>query len=135
MPEEAGGSSRATPDYPPQTPELAAQVLDALRFIPDPELGISIVDLGLIYAVEVDGGTVHITYTLTTAGCGIGPVLESQMQEVLTGMNGVEEVIPELVMEPRWTRERMSPEARLLVGDREFHPPSGAGLWERFLPR
>ncbi len=61
-------------------------VLDALRHIPDPELGIDIVELGLIDTIDIDEGRVVVRYTLTTFGCGVGPMLESQMYEVLYGL-------------------------------------------------
>lgn len=108
-------------------------VLDALSCIPDPELGVDIVALGLIDRVDIDGGTVRVRYTLTTFGCGIGPMLESQMYEVLYATPGVTEVLPELVFDPPWTRERMSPEAREVVGDREFDPSGRWSHLERLL--
>lgn len=104
-------------------------VLDALRVILDPELGLDIVSLGLVYGVEIDGGHVHVRYTLTTFGCGIGPMLEGQMYEVLYTVPGVVEVTAEVVFDPPWTRDRMSPEARAAVGDRELNP---AGPWSAF---
>jgi metal-sulfur cluster biosynthetic enzyme len=104
-------------------------VLEALRHIPDPELGIDIVELGLIDTIEIGEGHVVVRYTLTTFGCGVGPMLESQMYEVLYGLPGVVYVTPELVFDPPWTRDRMSPRARELVGDREFNP---AGPWSHF---
>ena len=103
----------------------ADEAREALKVIPDPELGINIVDLGLVYDVDVDAaGRVHVTYTLTTFGCAIGPMLESQMQEVLYALPGISEVSVEFTLEPHWTRDRMSDEARAAVGDRELHPPS-----------
>lgn len=107
----------------------------SLRKILDPELGVSIVDLGLVYDVRISEGCARITYTLTTMGCGIGPLLEGQMREVLLGLPGIWEVEPEMVVEPRWTRDRMTPEVRAAVGDRQFQPRSSAPLWERLLPR
>ncbi len=98
---------------------------EALKIIPDPELGINIVDLGLIYDVDVaSDGRVQVTYTLTTFGCAIGPMLEGQMQEVLYSLPGVSDVSVEFTLEPKWTRDRMSDDARAMVGDRELHPPS-----------
>lgn len=96
---------------------------DMLRHIPDPELGVNIVDLGLVYDVVItDAGEVHVTYTLTTLGCGIGPTLEAQMQEVLFTVPGVTDVSATLVFDPPWTRDRMAPAVRELVGEREFQP-------------
>ncbi|MEX0665795.1 MAG: metal-sulfur cluster assembly factor [Acidimicrobiia bacterium] len=109
----------------------ADEAREALKVIPDPELGINIVDLGLVYDVDVDDeGRAHVTYTLTTFGCAIGPILESQMQEVLYALPGISEVSVEFTLEPRWTRDRMSEQARALVGDRELHPPSVQDLRE-----
>jgi len=100
-------------------------VLEALKNVYDPELGINIVDLGLVYGVDVSSdGRVHVTYTLTTFGCAIGPMLEGQMQEVLYSLPGVSDVSVEFTLEPKWTRDRMSDDARAMVGDRELHPPS-----------
>lgn len=107
----------------------AQAVLDALRCIPDPELGIDIVELGLVYDVAIEDGRVTVRYTLTTFGCGIGPLLESQMYEVVYALPGVTEVVAELVFDPPWTRDRMSARARELVGDREFNP---TGPWHNF---
>ena len=93
------------------------QVLDALRHVIDPELGINIVDLGLVYEVEVtQRGAVHIEYTLTTMGCPIGPLIEHQMQSFLEGVPGVASVEPEMVLRPAWSPEMMSEEAKAALG-------------------
>lgn len=113
----------------------ADEALTALRVILDPELGINIVDLGLVYAVDVTDGHAHVTYTLTTMGCGIGPILEAQMHEVLYATAGITAVSAEMVFDPPWTRDRMSPSARALVGDREFQPMGVAGEFQRLLDR
>src|ERR671924_2358229 len=88
------------------------QVLEALKEVHDPELGINIVDLGLVYDVSIEGDTVHITYTLTTMGCPIGPLIEAQMQRVLQDVEGVDKVEAEMVLSPPWTPEKMSEEAK-----------------------
>jgi metal-sulfur cluster biosynthetic enzyme len=92
-------------------------VLDALRNVVDPELGINIVDLGLVYEVEIgaDGG-VDITYSLTTMGCPIGPMIEDQMRQFLAPVPGVGEVRPEMVLRPPWSPEMMSDEAKGALG-------------------
>jgi metal-sulfur cluster biosynthetic enzyme len=104
VPEEAG------------TDDLREQVVEALRNVHDPELGINIVDLGLVYGVEIDGDTVHITYTLTTMGCPIGPLIEAEIKQFLSGVDGVENIEAEMVLRPPWTPEMMSEEAKAALG-------------------
>jgi metal-sulfur cluster biosynthetic enzyme len=92
-------------------------VTQALRTVFDPELGINIVDLGLVYDVRVDEqGGVDIEYTLTTMGCPIGPLIEDQMRAVLANVPGAGEVRPELVLRPPWSPEMMSEEAKASLG-------------------
>jgi metal-sulfur cluster biosynthetic enzyme len=95
---------------------LKDQVLEALKNVYDPELGINIVDLGLVYDVTLEGDTVHITYSLTTMGCPIGPMIESQMKEFISSVPGIENVNAELVLSPAWTPEKMSEEAKAALG-------------------
>jgi metal-sulfur cluster biosynthetic enzyme len=92
------------------------RVLDALRNVHDPELGVNIVDLGLVYGVDVQDQVVHITYTLTTMGCPIGPLIEAEMKQFLAGVEGIEEVEAEMVLRPPWTPEMMSEEAKAALG-------------------
>ncbi len=117
-PETEGNPTEGT-----QTPPTAGadptkeQVFDALSNVYDPELGINVVDLGLVYDVEVSDGHIHITYTLTTMGCPIGPLIEHQMREaVLAVVPGVTEVEPEMVLRPAWSPEMMSDEAKAALG-------------------
>jgi metal-sulfur cluster biosynthetic enzyme len=95
---------------------LKERVLEALKNVHDPELGINIVDLGLVYGVEFEGDTAHITYTLTTMGCPIGPLIEAEMKQFLSGVAGVENVEAEMVLRPPWTPEMMSEEAKAALG-------------------
>jgi metal-sulfur cluster biosynthetic enzyme len=92
------------------------QVLDALKNVLDPELGINIVDLGLVYDVSIEGDAVHIVYTLTTMGCPIGPLVEEQMARMLADVPGVDRVDAEMVLRPPWTPEMMSEEAKAALG-------------------
>lgn len=93
------------------------RVLEALKQVYDPELGINIVDLGLVYEVEVQpDGSVDILYSLTTMGCPIGPLIEDQMRAFLAPIDGIGEVRPELVFRPPWTPELMSEEAKAALG-------------------
>src|SRR5438874_4414136 len=99
-----------------ETQTVKEQVVEALRNVHDPELGINIVDLGLVYGVDIQGSTVHITYTLTTMGCPIGPMIEAEMHRFLSGMEGIDEVEAEMVLRPPWTPEMMSDEAKAALG-------------------
>jgi len=92
------------------------QVLEALKNVFDPELGINIVDLGLVYEVHVEDGKVHIEYTLTTMGCPIGPLIEQQMNQFVAAVPGVEEFSAEMVLRPPWSPEMMSEEAKAALG-------------------
>ena len=91
-------------------------VTEALRDVIDPELGLDFVELGLIYEVEVEDGTVRVTYTLTSPGCPIGPQVSEQMQEFVGELPGVEQVIPNMVFTPAWTPEKMSEDAKFALG-------------------
>jgi len=96
---------------------LQEQVLEALKNVYDPELGLNIVDLGLVYEVETTPeGDVDIQYTLTTMGCPIGPLIEDQMRATLANVEGVGEVRPEMVLRPPWSPEMMSDEAKAALG-------------------
>ncbi len=92
-------------------------IMDALKHVVDPELGINIVDLGLVYEVDVsEDGAIHIEYTLTTMGCPIGPLIEHQMQSFLEKVPGVATIDAEMVLRPPWTPEMMSEEAKAALG-------------------
>ncbi|HYZ10434.1 MAG TPA: metal-sulfur cluster assembly factor [Actinomycetota bacterium] len=97
-------------------PGLLDQVMDALRKVNDPELGINIVDLGLVYDVRLEDGTVHIDYTLTTMGCPIGPLIEEQIRQMLEPVEGVDQVEAEMTLSPPWTPDKMSEEAKAALG-------------------
>ena len=107
-------------DVPAQTGETRVteeQVRQALTQVYDPELGINIVDLGLVYEVDVqDNGDVDIRYSLTTMGCPIGPLIEDQIRAFLAPIDGLGEVRPELVFRPAWSPEMMSDEAKAALG-------------------
>jgi metal-sulfur cluster biosynthetic enzyme len=91
-------------------------VTDALRDVIDPELGLDFVELGLIYDVEIERGTVKITYTLTSPGCPIGPQVSEQMEEFVGELDGVSEVRPTMTFSPPWTPELMSEDAKFALG-------------------
>jgi metal-sulfur cluster biosynthetic enzyme len=91
-------------------------VVDALRQVEDPELGMDIVELGLLYDVEVEGPKVKVSYSLTSMGCPAGPMIEEDIQNVASGVEGVQEVETDLVWDPPWTPERMSDDAKFILG-------------------
>ena len=92
------------------------EVTDALRDVIDPELGLDFVELGLIYEVEVDGGTVRVTYTLTSPGCPIGPQVSEQIEEFVADLDGVQDVQSTMTFTPPWTPELMSEDAKFALG-------------------
>ena len=89
-----------------------------LRQVEDPELRMSIVDLGLVYGIDIDDeGEVTIDLTLTTPACPIGPMLQGQIYHILTQLDGVEDVEVNLVWDPPWDPRTMaSEEIKLLLG-------------------
>jgi metal-sulfur cluster biosynthetic enzyme len=100
-----------------QTPQIDPDaVTEALSNVIDPELGLDFVELGLVYGVEIDGGTVEITFTLTTPACPIGPQVSEQMQEFVGEIDGVQEVIPTMVFSPPWSPDKMSEDAKFALG-------------------
>ena len=92
------------------------QVEEALTNVIDPELGLDFVELGLIYDIDIDGGDVHVTFTLTAAGCPIGPEVSAQIEEFVSELDGVESVQSTMVFTPPWTPERMSEDAKFALG-------------------
>lgn len=92
------------------------QVLEALKEVYDPEIPVNVVDLGLIYNVEVEDGDVHVEMTLTAAGCGMGPYIAQQAEWRIAELEGVEDVQVDVVFEPQWTPERISDDGKKLLG-------------------
>jgi metal-sulfur cluster biosynthetic enzyme len=91
-------------------------VLDALHEVIDPELGYNIVDLGLIYSLDVNEGVIKITMTMTTPGCPAQDYIMSGVYERSRSLPGVTHVEIDLVWEPRWSPKQMSPVARAHFG-------------------
>lgn len=89
---------------------------EALKDVFDPELGYNIVDLGMIYDVVIEGGHVTITMTLTTPGCPASEMIQGGVHQRLLAIEGVEGVEIDLVWEPPWGPEVMSPEAKQHFG-------------------
>jgi metal-sulfur cluster biosynthetic enzyme len=91
-------------------------ILTALRTVKDPEIGINIVDLGLIYAVRQEDGVIHVEMTLTTPACPAGPQILSEAKAALERLEGITLAEIKLVMHPPWSPERMSDDARDELG-------------------
>jgi len=87
-----------------------------MRQVEDPELGMDIVDLGLLYEVEVSGPRVKVLYSLTSMGCPAGPMIEQDIRAVAESVEGVEAVETELTFDPPWTPDRMSEDAKFILG-------------------
>jgi probable FeS assembly SUF system protein SufT len=95
---------------------IEGNVWKALSAVYDPELPVSIVDLGLIYNCNIEGSAVVISMTLTAPGCGMGPVLVEDVKYKVGLVPNVDDVKVNLVLEPAWSREMMTEEAQLEMG-------------------
>ncbi len=97
--------------------ELGVQdIYESLKAVFDPEIPVNIVDLGLIYDVQVNDSNVYVQMTLTAPGCGMGPYIAQQAEWAIQELDGVEEVEIELVFEPAWTPDLISEDARAQLG-------------------
>ena len=97
------------------------EVLETLRTCYDPEIPVNIVDLGLVYDLQISplpdaGHRVEIKMTLTAPGCGMGPVLQQDVESKVLALPGVKEAAVALVWEPQWNREMLSDAAKLQLG-------------------
>jgi len=92
------------------------QVFDALRVVEDPELGMDVGGLGLVYDVRVEEDKVTVTYSLTSMGCPAGAMIQEQMRDVVSSLDGVGEVVTDLTWTPPWSPEMMSDDAKFVLG-------------------
>jgi metal-sulfur cluster biosynthetic enzyme len=90
-------------------------VMEALRGVEDPELGMDIVDLGLVYDVEIEGDQVRVVHSLTSMGCPAGPMIQEDIHRAVSEL-GVQQPEVELTWDPPWTPERMSDDAKFILG-------------------
>ena len=91
-------------------------VIEAMRGVEDPELGMDIVDLGLLYDVDVAGSKVKVTHSLTSMGCPAGPMIQEDIHRAAAELPGVEDVEVELTWDPPWTPDKMSDDAKFILG-------------------
>ena len=92
------------------------EVLEILRQVEDPELGMDIVDLGLVYEAEVENSTAKVTYSLTSMGCPAGPLIAQDIDSAARQVEGIDEVELELTFDPPWTPDKMSDDAKFILG-------------------
>jgi metal-sulfur cluster biosynthetic enzyme len=91
-------------------------VIEAMRQVEDPELGMDIVDLGLLYDVEIAGSKVTVIHSLTSMGCPAGPMIQEDIYRVASELPGVEDVQIDLTWDPPWTPDKMSEDAKFILG-------------------
>ncbi len=114
MDDSPSSSPSPTPPEPPVTPELVRR---ALRGVKDPELGLNVIDIGLIYDVAVDhAGATKVTMTLTSPGCPAGQEILEDVRRAVADLEGVTAVDVDLVWEPYWTPDRMDPRVKAFLG-------------------
>lgn len=98
------------------TDGLVEEVREALKQVIDPELGLNIVDLGLVYDVQVQDGKAVVSMTLTSPGCPVGPQILASAQAAAGTVEGVDEAEVNLVWKPFWTQDRIDPAVRAVLG-------------------
>ena len=91
-------------------------VMEVLRQVEDPELGMDIVDLGLVYEAEVEDSKAKVLYSLTSMGCPAGPLIAQDIDSAVRQVEGIEDVELELTFDPPWTPDRMSDDAKFILG-------------------
>jgi metal-sulfur cluster biosynthetic enzyme len=92
------------------------EVMEVLRQVEDPELGMDVVDLGLVYEVEVEDAKAKVLYSLTSMGCPAGPLIAQDIEGAVRQVEGIEDVELELTFDPPWTPDRMSDDAKFILG-------------------
>lgn len=94
---------------------------EVMKTVYDPEIPVNIVDLGLVYNCNVESvgndlNSVKIMMTLTAPGCGMGPVIQGDVEKAVRALPGVESVLVEIVLDPPWSRDMMSEVAQVQLG-------------------
>ncbi|MBS3133538.1 metal-sulfur cluster assembly factor [Candidatus Woesearchaeota archaeon] len=87
-----------------------------LKKVNDPELGVSIVDLGLVYDVKIDNGMVVVKMTLTSPACPVGPLIIQSVEEAVRKVKQVKGVTVNIVWEPPWNTDKISEETKMELG-------------------
>ena len=113
---DALGFEISEPDTNTPSGDLEQQIWDQLKTCYDPEIPVNVVDLGLIYETLIESDCVKITMTLTSPGCGMGPVLVEEIKDRVGEVPGVKSTDVEIVLDPPWSREKMTDAAKLELG-------------------
>jgi metal-sulfur cluster biosynthetic enzyme len=92
------------------------EIIEALKDVYDPEIPVNIVDLGLVYSVEVEQGDVEVDMTLTAQGCGMGPYIGQQAEWRVAELDDVEDVVVNLVWDPPWSPDMITEDGKKLLG-------------------
>jgi len=97
---------------------IEQEILELIKAVEDPEVGVNIVDLGLIYNIEIneDEGIISVEMTFTTPFCPYGASIQKQVEEVLEEIEGVNKVNLKIVFDPAWSRDMMNDEAKIQLG-------------------
>lgn len=103
-------TTKITPEKDRTTPHWKE-----LNKVIDPETGIGVVDMGLIYKIDIKKGKAKITMTLTSPACPVGPMIVRQIQDCLLRMKGIEDAETEIVWDPFWTQEMINPDIREMM--------------------
>ncbi len=112
----AGNSTEQAPDAGSQT-ETIDQIWKEIGTVADPEIGIAITELGLVYDVQLDGDRAMVTMTLTSMGCPVGPQIQTAVHGACLRVEGIEDAEVEIVFSPPWNpREMASEEAQMMLG-------------------
>ncbi|MFH1509030.1 MAG: metal-sulfur cluster assembly factor [bacterium] len=96
--------------------ELKKKINEALKKVMDPELDISIYDMGLLYEIKIDGKKAHLLMTLTTPACPLGNKIADDVKAAVESVEGIESAYVEYVFDPPWTPDRLSEEAKIKLG-------------------
>ena len=92
------------------------EIIGALHTVEDPELGMDIVEIGLFYEAQIDGSSVKVIHSLTSMGCPAGPMIQEGIHDAVAELPGVDQVEVELTFDPPWTPDRMSDDAKFILG-------------------
>ena len=96
--------------------KIEDKIRQALRKVMDPELGVSIVDLGLIYDIRYENGVAEVEMTLTSPGCPLAPIIDKKVKEALKNVSEVKKLTVELIWDPPWSKDLMSDELKAEFG-------------------